>query len=1536
MGSHRPSDWHVLDLEKDPTPGDPHRVRSLAKNLHDFADDVGKVLRDIKGMAGDEAILKWVGKTADAFTEKFEDAPDKLKKLRKSYEMAGDALSAYWPELERAQTLADKALVKGREAQADLSSAKSRLSSADSWVERAGKEADKYKDKPGGGKDVPKPDEDKVKAATRNAHSAEKAQKSAQGDVDSAKSALEAAKKMAADARKMREEAAGTAKKKIDEASDAGIPNRKWWEEVGDWVSDNWDTIVAVCKVVVAVVGIIAMIIGGPILAAIVIVAAVIVLADTLNKYAKGQAGLLDVAFAALDCVPGMKGLTTAAKLGKGLKGLKAMGLKGMAQGVKGLGKNAKNMLADSGRGAFDRARNVVRSRGSDPVDMATGGMFLPQIDITLPGALPLTFRRRVASDYRAGWWFGPTWASTVDQRLEVDEEGIVFVTEDGLLLTYPVLRAGDPPALPKSGPRWPLSRLSNGGYRVENPLDGLGHHFGSPVDGLARLELTTDRNGNSISYDYDEYGRPTGLRHSGGYHLKVEVEGGRVTSLGLGNAASDGGDVMVKRFGYDEQGNLAEDVNSSGLALRFTYDERLRVTSWTDRNDRSYSYAYDERDRCTAEGGEAGHLAVTLSYDGTDPRWPDCRVTSLTTAQGAVSRFVVNDRCQVIAEIDPLGGVVGTTYDANHHVVSRTDELGHVTRVSNTAAGLPQTLTRADGSTLRYVYDATANPTAVTLPDGSTWLREYDERGNCTAVTEPSGAVTRYTYDEAGHLVRVTDTLGHERFVQCNAAGLPTETSEPGGDRSVWTYDAFGRPATISDSPGSSTRLTWTTEGQLSQRTAPDGSVESWDYDGEGNCVSYVTPTGAVSRFTYTHFDLPASRTEPDGAHYTFAHDAQLRLTEVVNPQGAKWKYIYDAAGRLTSETDFDGRTLAYTRDAAGRLTSRTNACGQTIHFAYDAVGHVVSRTSDGRTTTFSYGLDDLLGHATNPDGITLTRLHDSNGQLTSESFDGRSLCLEYDQLGRRIRRTTASGAITAWEYDAAGNLNELTASGHSIRFDRDASGRELSRHIDGTVTLTHTFDELGLLSSQAVTAADGRSIQQRAYTYRQDGYPTTVQNQLNGTQHFTLDATGRVTSVKGRDWLERYAYDDAGNQVDAYWPATHPGHEATGGRSYSGTRLTGAGNVHYEHDAAGRIVLRRKTRISRKPEIWRYTWDAEDRLVSTTTPDGTHWHYQYDPLGRRSSKQRLADDGHTVLEQVTFTWDGFALCEQTTTGLELPNAISVTWDHLGLQPVAQRERVAALDAPQDEIDARFFAIVTDLVGSPTELIGESGEIAWRTRSTVWGTTSWNAGATAYTPLRFPGQYHDPETGLHYNCFRHYDPESGRYLTPDPLGLKPAPNALAYVHNPHVWADPLGLSPYYSEIAANGQRGPAYAEVTPQTLIDAQNNLIGAPAGRGRRYATPGFQGGAAGHSRGHLIGQQFGGDGRDMRNLVTQSATQNNGPISDAEGIIADHVRNSGNTVVMSVTPEYANGGVVPSHVLIEAADDYGWSFSRRLSNM
>jgi hypothetical protein len=165
MAGYRPADWHVLDLDKDPTPGDPDRVRSLARQLHDFADDVADALRIVKGMAGDEVALEWAGKSAKVFQDQFSGVPKNLKKLKTS------CAGTRWLPIGRswsAQALADKALAKGREARDDLTSAQSRLASADSWMTRAGKEADKYKDDPTGSKDTEKPDETKVRAATRD------------------------------------------------------------------------------------------------------------------------------------------------------------------------------------------------------------------------------------------------------------------------------------------------------------------------------------------------------------------------------------------------------------------------------------------------------------------------------------------------------------------------------------------------------------------------------------------------------------------------------------------------------------------------------------------------------------------------------------------------------------------------------------------------------------------------------------------------------------------------------------------------------------------------------------------------------------------------------------------------------------------------------------------------------------------------------------------------------------------------------------------------------------------------------------------------------------------------------------------------------------------------------------------------------------------------------------------------------------------------------------------------------------------------
>ncbi|MEU9988505.1 putative T7SS-secreted protein [Streptomyces sp. NPDC048045] len=1063
-----------------------------------------------------------------------------------------------------------------------------------------------------------------------------------------------------------------------------------------------------------------------------------------------------------------------------------AAGRREAGAGAEGASGNSAREQVNNHPQDSSRQDGAVKKCG-DPVDVATGKMFLPQTDVTLHGVLPLTLKRRVESGYHLGRWFGPSWSSTLDQRLEIDAEGVVFVHEDGLLLAYPHPAPGLP-TLPSHGPRWPLDRVADG-YTITDPQSLRTWHFADRGEGLAVLEQTDDRNGNWITFEYDAEGTPLAVVSSSGQGVRITTVSGRITALHLATTGEE-----LKRYGYTD-GNLTEVINSSGLPLRFTYDECGRITSWTDTNDHSYAYEYDDKDRCIAQAGSAGHMAMRLSYGEPDSA-AGLRTTTATTGEGHSWRYLINDAVQVVAETDPLGATTHYSRDRYNRLLSETDPLGHTTRFDYDGQGNLTSVIRPDGREARAEYNELGLPVKVANPDGTVVRQTYDERGNRTSMTDPAGQTTHFTYTEAGHLSSVTDLLGNTTVVVCDRAGLLLEITDPLGGTTRYERDALGRPSTITDPTHATTRLEWTLEGNLTRRTAPDGTTETWTYDGENNCTNHTNPMGGVTSFEYTHFDLLTARTGPDGVRYEFEHDTERRLTGVTNPQGLTWTYEYDGAGRIITETDFDNRRLTYVYDAAGRLVSRRNDLDEMVSFERNELGHVVRKDAAGRVTTYAYDLTDQLAQATGPDGVTLTLLRDRCGRLHSETVNGRTLTHTYNALGHRTARTTPTGAKTTWSYDAVGRLTGMVASGRAIDFTYDEAGRELSRRIDGTVALDHTFDALGRLTRQSVTSSQGHRVQQRTYTYQADGGVTHIHDDLSGSRRFNLDAAGRVTEVHAAGWREKYAYDAAGNQTEASWPSDHPGHEAVGRRVYAGTRITRAGKVRYEHDARGRIILRQKARLSRKPDTWRFEWDVEDRLTQVTTPDGTVWHYAYDPLGRRIAKFRITADRETIKERLDFTWDGSVLCEQTTIADDLPNPVALTWEHNGIAPVIQVERILTANASQNEIDSRFFSILTDLTGSPQELITGDGEIAWRARSTLWGATTWKFDAITYTPLRFPGQYFDPESGLHYNFHRYYDPEISRYLTADPLGLLASPNSVAYVHNPHGWSDPLGLSP--------------------------------------------------------------------------------------------------------------------------------------------
>ncbi|CAM5344696.1 hypothetical protein SANTM175S_05812 [Streptomyces antimycoticus] len=236
---------------------------------------------------------------------------------------------------------------------------------------------------------------------------------------------------------------------------------------------------------------------------------------------------------------------------------------------------------------------------------------------------------------------------------------------------------------------------------------------------------------------------------------------------------------------------------------------------------------------------------------------------------------------------------------------------------------------------------------------------------------------------------------------------------------------------------------------------------------------------------------------------------------------------------------------------------------------------------------------------------------------------------------------------------------------------FTYDAAGRELERRLGNHTSLTQTWDQANRLTTQNVTtrhqAEADHILQHRSYTHGTDGYLAEIRELTSGTRRFEHDPVGRVTRVHGHGWSESYTYDTAGNLSHA----TAPTHNAPGDRSFTGTIIHRAGRTTYEHDAAGRLTRRTRRLLNGQTRTWTYTWDTQDRLDLATTPDGKRWRYLYDPLGRRTTKQRLQGDG-TVADLIHFTWDGARLAEQTISG-----GTATTWDYAPgtHRPVSQSE---------------------------------------------------------------------------------------------------------------------------------------------------------------------------------------------------------------------------------------------------------------------
>lgn len=1373
------ADWGILGLGGDPAPGDTPAVRSAGQRWAADADVAARSVARLRGASGAADGIGMVGDYAPVFREALSTLPGELSAVERSYRRCGHALTTFAGSLDHAQSLARTALRRGVDAQCAYDGELHRI--------RTVLPPTHALDLSPRGLAAPA-----VEAGTVGLDEGLRGQiRVAAARARQATAEKDAARRLALQAAEVRGDAEIRAVRDLDDAAE-GVRDASFWQQAWNVVSSpfrSWDGFVDACGALAVVLSIAALFFGGPVVWALFAVSAVLA-AATAVKVAQHRAGVGELAWSMLGVIPGGAVLGRArlllaagpvARFVAPLRRLQAMARTG-----------AGRSWGSVRRGAMTTLSSLRRTVTKDPIDLASGEVVLTQVDLSLPGALPLLLKRTHVSSYRSGRWFGPNWASSLDEHLEIDSGVVHFARADGSVLTFPLPTRGEV-SRPVAGEQLELTRVE-AGYVVTDPRSGVSSWFGRPQAGDgpdAALMAIVDRNGHRIDVDYGGDGQLLGLRHSGGYHVVLDTADERVHAISLLRA---GGDLLrVVAFGYDEAGRLAAVVNSSGLPLRFEYDDAGRMTRWEDRNGNWYAYSYDELGRCVQGSGIGGVLDCTLEFD------PGQRRTTYTDSLGQVTTYRMNEAGRVISVTDPLGGVELTDWDAFDQVVSHTDAHGATTRYDYAPGGVDLVgVRRADGARVQVTYEAHL-PVDVVEADGLVWRYRRDERGNLVEVIDPTGASVQYLRRDDGCVVTVVDPLGHRVEIEPNPAGLPTRI-DAGVGRTVLRRDAFGRLTSVEGPAGVVQTATYSPEGWLTTLGSPGGELESWVHDGEGNVVQHRDGAGRLTRTEYGWFDQPSAVIRPDGSRLSVQHDSELRLTALVDPLGREWTYAYDAAGRLVREQDVNGRELRYRRDAVGRVVSRINPLGQQVGYRWDVLGRLVVKDVAGVRTEFGYDLMGRLVSSTGPD-TALTIELDALGRVVAESWDGRRVDVAFDAAGHRVSRVTPSGARSTWSFDAVGQPLELSTAGRSVAFRHDAAGREVGRRVGG-LRLGQEWNAAGQLVAQYLgDEPAGEPAQLRSYRYAGASRLVGVTDRLRGLREFTLDALDRVIAVASDAGCEDYGYDPAGTLALGVWPGRRDGGSPGGERRVVGTMIRRAGDVRCHHDRAGRVTTRRVAGASGEDRVWRYSWDAEDRLVAVLDPDGGRWRYRYDGLGRRVAKQRLGEDD-TVLAEETFVWDGVRLAEHVASDGRV-----TTWDwhpdrH---QPVTQVHRepsgghltgdVGGDADEQDWFDVEFYAIVTDLIGTPTELVDDAGQVVWHSRTTLWGASA-DDESEPLCPLRFPGQYRDTETGLDYTLHRYYDPLVGAFLSPDPLGLQPGPNPHSYVPNPTTWTDPLGLTP--------------------------------------------------------------------------------------------------------------------------------------------
>ncbi len=890
-------------------------------------------------------------------------------------------------------------------------------------------------------------------------------------------------------------------------------------------------------------------------------------------------------------------------------------------------------------------------------------------------------------------------------------------------------------------------------------------------------------------------YGRDSGLRLSEVYLVKDPV----YEEIPLN---------PLVRYHYNERGELTHVFDRAGDEVRFfQYDTQHlgRMTGHRYEGRPLTSYEYNSQGFVSKQHNPKG-LDYLFRYEDSAAEVEDSlgrKDRYEFSGEGGLKRLVKHTRKD--------GSIIRNEFDQHGRMVAQYDALDRKTEYSlDIASGLLIKTTTHDGREFKFDYNRMGQLTTRISPNGQRNSTEFDHLGRMIAQTDALGEKTRYDYEgETNRISKIIDHVGKEKMVTWTEYGQVASFTDCSGKSQHYQYDQWGNTLRTDYEEGLFECYEYDAKGRLIATTNPTEDITRYSYNKASDTIKVTLPDGRVQESTYNPWGAILSQSFAGGV-IQYRYDKASRLRGLKNENSAEMHFEYDLMDRTTLEKGFDDRTKRVKYDALGRITdSYDNDLHATYH--YDEQDRLISKllhhpNGESQETSLSYGelgLDQIVEKQAER-AIGVSYYYDKIGRLAKESqwveADDATLwqydvAHQYSKLGFRESSQYQGLPEIHYQTYGAGHLIGVLMDGESlIDFERDNLHRESKRQF-GSLELSTLYNQRGELE-MVLAKAYAHFKLNREYLYDQAGQLTTTLTR-QGEIQYHYDLRGRLTGAESYDFKREYQYDQAGNILpqeknpyyqafeenrvqedaayfyfyDQYGNLDRKNHKEKDERHYfvydGQHRLKHYERYeenqkvvesHYQYDPVGRRISKqseiyRDGKLMDEPHYW-YGWDG-DRLV-TTEHEKSRIHTIYEPT---SFKPLIRLEQSLPLPEVSKALGDIMEAEMAETGIKLPKQVKDRFNRVeeeinaGDLSQEMANWLATMQMTEERIKADFMpekaekqALTkhyyhTDQIGTPLALVNEQGEIDWEIVIDPYGNRVREENPNKlYQPIRMQG----------------------------------------------------------------------------------------------------------------------------------------------------------------------------------------------------